>query len=54
MLAVPASMYRTDTYISIEMSMFRTDLNTGRTNHLLADSGITGRYPKKKKNSFYF
>ena len=54
MLAIPANMYRTGTYISIEMSMFHTDLNTGCTNHLLANSGITGKYPKKKKNSFYF
>ena len=54
MLAIPTNMYRTGTYISIEMSMFHTDLNTGCTNHLLANSGITGKYPKKKKKLFLF
>ena len=33
---VLAGMYGTGTYTGIEMPAFRTDLNTGRTDHVLA------------------
>ena len=54
-LAVPASMYHTDTYTSIEMPMFCTSLNTKHTGHVLgvqANFGCTSQY--KKKSFFFF
>ena len=50
-------MYRTGTYTSIEMRMFRTSLNTDRIGHtgqfqaILAGIGRTSRY---RKRFFFF
>ena len=35
--ALPVCMYRTNTYTGIEMLTFRTNLNTGRADHVPAD-----------------
>ena len=56
---VPAGMYRTSMYTSIETSTFHTNLNTGSTGHtsqfraILVDTGRTSQY-RKKIILFYF
>ena len=48
-------MYRTGTYTSIEMRMFRTSLNTDRIGHTGQFQAIsTNTKKKKKKKAFFF
>ena len=51
---VPASMYRTSTYTSIEMLTFRTSLNTKHTSHVLGVQADFGCTSQDKKKSFFF
>ena len=47
-IAVPVGMYN-----SIEISTFRTSLNTGRTDHILAIPANFGQYQPVQKNVFF-
>lgn len=56
-LAVLTGMYRTGTYIDIEILTFRTSLNIGRTEHVLADFRQYQQVPgiqQVQKKSFFF
>ena len=48
-IAVPVGMYT-----SIEISTFRTSLNTGRTDHILAIPANFEQYRPVQKNLFFF